>query len=134
MAAAESEVPITMRKVYRRLERWRSTRKGRARIPEAIWTAAGALAQEHGVNRVSQVLHLEFNHLKRMAESSGRIAKKEHTAPTPAFVELLAPTMNAAPECAIELEGRRGKVRIELKGTAAAELASFSRALWEMIS
>jgi hypothetical protein len=133
MAALESEVPIAMRKVSRRLERWRSTRKGGARIPESVWAAAGALAREHGVNRVSQVLHLEFNQLKRMAESGGRVAKKIHAAQPPAFVELMAAQTASVRECVIELEGHRGKLRIELKGTAAAEFASF-RTLWEMIS
>lgn len=46
MAAIESEVPTAMRKVYRRLERWPSKRKGRSRIPESLWTAAGELARE----------------------------------------------------------------------------------------
>ena len=45
---------------------------GRARIPESLWAAAGELARDHGVNQVSRVLRLEFNHLKRMAESGGR--------------------------------------------------------------
>ena len=70
MAAKEAEVPVAMRKVYRRLERWRSKRQGRARIPESLWAAAGELAREHGVNRVSRVLRLEFNHVKRVAESA----------------------------------------------------------------
>ena len=34
-------------------------------------------------------------------------------------------------ECVIELEGPRGKMRIEWKGTAAPDLAGLSRALWE---
>jgi len=49
---ATSELPLAMRKVHRRLERWRSKRTGRARIPEALWAAAGELAREHGVNAV----------------------------------------------------------------------------------
>jgi hypothetical protein len=135
MVRAESEVPFPMRKVYRRLERWRITRKGRSRIPESIWVAAGALAREHGVNRVSQVLHLEFNHLKRMAASSERITKKR-SATTPAFVELIAPQAGGGPccgPCVIEIEGERGKLRIELNGSAD-ELASVSRSLWEMLA
>ena len=132
MATTESEVPFPMRNVYRRLERWRSTRQGRSRIPESIWVAVGALAREHGVNRVSQVLHLEFNHVKRMAASSERIAKKRSVAPAPAFVELLAPQRTQQP-CVIEIEGERGKLRIELNG-AADEVASVSRALWEMLA
>ena len=121
-----------MRKVYRQLERWRRKRTGRERIPESLWVAASELAREHGVNRVSRVLRLEFNHLKRMAESSGRIARRGRGA-TPTFVELIAPAKAVAPECVIELDGRRGKVRIEWKGTAT-DLASFSQALWEMVS
>src|SRR3954447_17939919 len=76
----DTDVPVVMRKVYRELQRWRSERKGRERIPEALWTAAGEPAREHGVNQVSQVLHLEFNHLKRVAEAGGAIGR-ERTAP-----------------------------------------------------
>jgi hypothetical protein len=35
--------------------------------------------------------------------------------------------------CIIELEGQRGTMRIEWKGTTA-ELATFGRGLWEMIA
>jgi DNA invertase Pin-like site-specific DNA recombinase len=48
-----------MKKVYRRLEGWRSRRTGRSKIPAAIWAAAGQLAREHGVSRVAEVLGLE---------------------------------------------------------------------------
>jgi hypothetical protein len=51
----------------------------------------------------------------------------------PAFVELIAPQTAVAPMCIIELEGQRGTMRIEWKGTTT-ELATFSRGLWEMIS
>lgn len=128
---ARVNVPVAMRKVYRELQRWRSERKGRERIPEELWTAAGELAREHGVNQVSQVLHLEFSHLKRVAEAGGTNGRK---AATPAFVELLAPQTSAEGECVLQLEGRRGKLRIELKGMATAELADLSRSLWEMLA
>jgi len=50
-------------------------------------------------------------------------------------VELIAPQAAAgAPECVIELEGERGRLRIELKGTATADLARFSQTLSEMVS
>jgi hypothetical protein len=131
MAAIEAEVPVAMRKVYRRLLRWRSQRKGRARIPESLWAAAGELAREHGVNPVSRVLRLEFNHLKRLAESSGQTVRKRRAMP--AFVELIAPQSATAPTCIFAIHGQRGTMRIEWKGTPA-DLASFSRTLWEMIS
>jgi hypothetical protein len=131
VAIIEAEVPVAMRTVYRRLERWRSKRKGRARIPEPLWAAAGELAREHGVNQVARVLRLEFNHLKRVAQSDRRPAGK--AGALPAFVELIAPQTAAAPTCIIELEGQRGTLRIEWKGTTT-DLASFSRGLWEMIA
>ena len=131
MAIIEAEVPVAMRTVYRRLERWRSKRKGRARIPEPLWAAAGELAREHGVNQVARVLRLEFNHLKRVAQSDRRQAGKARALP--AFVELIGPQTAAAPTCIIELEGQRGTLRIEWKGTTT-DLASFSRELWEMIA
>src|SRR5690349_5134309 len=130
-AQSHTDVPVAMRKVYRELQRWRSERKGRERIPEALWMAAGELAREYGVNQVSQVLHLEFNHLKRMAEAGGANGRK---GATPAFVELIAQQTSAERECVLQLDGRHGKLRIELKGMAAAELADISRSLWEMLA
>ena len=131
MAAIETEVPVAMRKVYRQLERWRSKRQGRARIPESLWAAAGELAREHGVNPVSRVLRLEFNHLRRLAESERQRTRKPRA--TPAFVELIRPQTTVAPTCIVELNGQHGSMRIEWKGTTT-ELASFSRTLWEMIA
>src|SRR5689334_19359124 len=131
VAASESEVPTALRKVYRRLERWRSNRKGRSRIPESLWAAAGELAREHGVNPVSRMLRLEFNHLKRLAESSGQTARKRRAMP--AFVELIAPQSAVAPACAIELQGRRGTMRIEWKGTTT-DLVRFHQQAAESLS
>lgn len=119
-----------MREVYRRLQRWRSERKGRARIPETLWAAVGELAREHGINQVSRALHLEFKHLKRVTESA---AQNDFKQAKPSFVELIAARASAERECMLELEGPRGRLRIELKGLATAEVASISRALWEML-
>jgi hypothetical protein len=132
VAAIGSEVPVAMRKVFRRLERWRRQRQGRERIPQHLWIVAGELAREHGVNPVSRVLSLEFNRLKRMAESNHSAAAPSKHRVKPSFVELIAPQVAISPLCVIELEGQRGKMRIEWKGTTA-DLASLSQSLWEMI-
>jgi hypothetical protein len=118
-----------MRKVHRRLERWRKKRKARERIPKTLWAAAGELAREHGVNQVSRVLRLEFNQLRRVAEA----VRNGHEQTTPTFVEFIAPQTSAAGECILELESPRGKLRIELKGTTMAGVSGISRALWEML-
>src|SRR5436190_10187076 len=87
-STAEADVPAAMREVHRRLQRWRSERKARARIPEALWAAASELAREHGVSQVSRALHLEFKHLKRVMEAR---AQNDGKQVKPSSVELIAP-------------------------------------------
>ena len=126
-----ADIPVAMRKVYLQLQRWRQQRKGRERIPEGLWAAAGELAREHGVNQVSRALHLEFSHLKRAAEAGAPSGRKKAKA---SFMELIAPHTSAGRECVLELEGARGNLRIELKGLTTAEVAGISRTLWEMLA
>ena len=73
MAAKEPfEIPVGMRRVCRRFERWRKGHKARLPIPEALWSAAAEAAREHGVFRASKALHLEYGKLKRMVEAGTR--------------------------------------------------------------
>jgi hypothetical protein len=130
MAAAEAfEIPVGMRRVCRRFECWRKGHKARLPIPEALWAAAAEAAREHGVFRAAKVLHLEYGKLKRMAESGPAAARPTMTPAT--FLELVPPQAVGLAECLIELEGPRGKMRIQWKGTTIPDLAGLSRVLWE---
>jgi hypothetical protein len=147
-----------IRKTYRRFERWRSSHTGRRLpIPEPLWAAAAELARGHGVCRVARALHLEYGKLKELAgavdpatkkpahktlatllrtqagaHSRTAVVRRTRSWPRPpAFVELMAPGPGTSLECRVELEGRRGKMRIEFKGIATAELLALSRALWD---
>ena len=120
------EIPVGMRRIRRRFERWRNGHQGRLPIPEALWAAAAESAREHGVFRTAKVLRLEYRKLKRMVES----AAPDAPAQTPTFLELL-PQPVSPTECLIELEGPRGKMRIQWKGATAPDLAGLSRVLWE---
>ena len=42
----------------------------------------------------------------------------------------MAPSPGSFPGAVVELEGPRGRMRIEIKGVATAELVGLSRALW----
>jgi hypothetical protein len=99
-------------------------------IPEALWAAAAELAREHGVGRTAQILHLEHGKLKRMVKSAAPVVRRAAVPPA-GFLELVAPQAVGVTECVIELEGPRGKVRIQWKGAAAPDLAGLSRAWWE---
>jgi len=144
MASESPNIPNSMRKVQRRFERWRNAHTGRLPIPGPLWAAAVKLAREHGVFHTAKVLHLEYGKLKRLVESAGPVNAKGPVAKAPAvgprrarstappgFVELMASQAAGLSECLIELEGRRGKMRIQWKGTTAPDLGGLSRALWE---
>ena len=122
---------ITLEEAKARFEEWRRIRKGKASIPDELWAVAVEVARKEGVSRTSTELRVEWNHLKR------RMAATAAATPRPApagFVELVAPRGQSLPECSIELEGRRCKLRIELKGASASYLATLSRELLESAS
>ncbi len=143
MARESPDIPKSMRKVCRRFERWRSAHTGRLPIPKGLWAAAVELARQQGVFPTAKALRLEYGKLKQLVESAGpvapsRVAKAPAAAPRrapsiapPAFVELMPSPTAGLSECVIELQGRRGKMRIHWKGTTAPDLGGLSRALWE---
>jgi hypothetical protein len=138
---AKTDIPNNMRKVYQRFQRWRRSHTGRLPIPEPLWAAAAGVAREQGVFPTAKALRLEYGKLKQWVEAAKpavkrRVTKGPAAAPRrarsapPAFVELIAPRPGGSPECLVELEGPRGRMRMQFKGMATAELVALSRALW----
>jgi hypothetical protein len=119
---------LTIDEVGARFEEWRQNRQGKSPIPDELWSAAAELARKDGINRTAVELHLDGGKLKRLMGAKATSGK-----PAPTFVELLTRAISV-PECTIELEGRRGTVRIQLKGASTSDLAGLSRALWEVAS
>ena len=119
------EIPIGMRRVCRRFERWRNGHEARLPIPEPLWAAAAQAAREHGVFRAAKVLRLEYGKLKRMAESG---SPPPVTAPT-AFLELMPQPVGVS-DCLIEVEGPGGTMRLQWKGATASDLAGLLR-MWK---
>jgi hypothetical protein len=101
----------------------------------------GGIGREHGVSATAQALRLEYGKLRRLMESASPVvksrgvkapaARRSRSIVPPAFVELMPSPTVGLPECVIELQGRRGKMRIHWKGTTAPDLGGLSRALWE---
>lgn len=120
--------------VRRRFGHWRETRVRGEHIPATLWAEAVGMAVEHGLERVAQELHVDYDGLKkRLGKTGGEIqANRGGTQ----FVELtFAPVPQpGAPsvcECAIELENVRGaKMRVELNGNGLAGLAGLCRDFW----
>lgn len=119
---------VSLEEAESRFEEWRRNRKGKARIPAELWSAAVEVARKEGINRTARGLHVAWDDLKRRVENAGEVRGQPGT---PAFVELIAPQTQSVPECVIELECRRGKLRIQLKNASASYLATLSRDLLE---
>ncbi|MBV8136003.1 MAG: hypothetical protein JO121_10290 [Deltaproteobacteria bacterium] len=119
----------TVEEVGARLEEWRQNRQGRAAIPDELWSAAIEAARRDGLGRTAAALRLDYGKLKRLMMGAQGVEKK---SASPSFMELIAPDAAAVAQCAIEMEGRRARIRIELKASAA-EVVSISRALAELV-
>jgi len=110
------------------LTQWRSTKPLGARIPEALWSRAVALASTHGVAKVARVLRLDYVRLKRRLLAQAQTA----VAPPPGFVELTLGLPPAGSGCTLALSDTRGRaLRIEWTRPVASEVAAVARSLWE---
>lgn len=117
-----------MEQARQQLEQWRSTHRPRSRIPDTLWTTAAEVARQYGLYRTAHTLRLDYMRLKQRVQPASCDSKT--AVELPAFLELMPPTGSPIPECVVELEGARGRMRIHMKGTATAELMGLSRMLW----
>jgi len=148
MGAREARgLTVQLDRVRQRLERWRRTRKGRERIPEALWTSAVRVAKTVGIHRTARALRLDYYSLKKRAEgnAAGKERAKRKAAITagrvsseragPTFLEVPPAAWTGPGECTMELEGAGGaKLRVHLKGFGPPDLAALSRSFWELRS
>ena len=49
---------ISLEEAKARFEKWRQTRKGKAAIPDELWSAAASVARKEGVIRTSTELRV----------------------------------------------------------------------------
>jgi hypothetical protein len=123
--------------VRRRWTEWRSTHAVRSRLPEELWAAAVELVQRDGIDATARALDVDKPSLRKWAgrlnpaqspRTRRRSQAKQRANALPAFVELLGSGGMAA-SCLVEVESPRGaKLRLELKGIQASELAELIRA------
>jgi hypothetical protein len=129
MRSRRSVDTLNLDEARTRFENWRQSRRGKERIPDELWSVAIEVARRDGVNPTAVALHLDGGKLKRRMAAADSVPGK---AMPPSFVELIAP--RTVDECTIELEGRKGKLRIHWKGATSADVAALSRALWDVAS
>lgn len=116
--------------VRRRLQEWRRSRRHGARIPEDLWIAAVKLAKKYRPARVAHRLGLDYNGLKQRLKTAKQHGTSEPQS-QPGFIELFPFAPSSHCQCTMEIEDRRGaKMKLELKGMSAGDVAAVSRALW----
>ena len=103
---------------------WRRSRRGRRRLPEAVWEAAAQLAATHGLSRVARSLHLDYHKLQRCL---ARLRTPATGNPTPTFVEIPWMQPHPAPgslACRVELRNEHGAtMTLHLPGDTATVVA-----------
>jgi hypothetical protein len=122
-----SPAGLDMEEVRQQLEQFRSIHRPRCHVPASLWAKAAELARRHGLSPTARTLHLNYTRLKKLVQSANHEPK---TAELPELVELIGPTVTRIPEWTIELEGGRGRIRIQVKGATTAELITLSQRLW----
>ena len=121
-----AKIPEAILHLQQELDQWRSTQKGRAKLPESYWQAAVDLAKQYGVFRTAQPLRLDYTRLKQRL---GGIPDRRRKANKPAFIELIGGGSATLPECIIEFESANGStMRIQWKAAVPPDWASLLRA------
>ena len=112
MPHQQTPIPGDLLQLSQQLEQWRRDQPPRSRLPESIWAAAVEMAQRHGLHRTTKALRLDYTRLKKRMPAAAQA-----TGPTtPGFLELLGPVVTGPPECVVEWESARGRMRVAIKG------------------
>ena len=64
---------LTLEEARGRFEEWRRNRRGKARIPTELWSAAVEVARKEGINRTARELHVAWDDLKRRVVTAGEV-------------------------------------------------------------
>jgi hypothetical protein len=115
-----------------RFEKWRQSHRGRARIPNSLWSAAVKMAGRYGIHRTARTLRVDYYSLqRRVQEASAAGGSATGAGAVRTFIQLASPTPTSAGECVLELERPGGeKMRVHLKGVQAPDLAALSQSFW----
>ncbi len=118
----------TSEDVSQRFKQWRESRKHRTPIPESLWEGAVGLCADHSIYRISRLLHLDYNALKRRVCYFHPESLPESVTSS-AFVELDLKASLPEAECLVEREDKDGiKMKMHIKGRLCLDPLEFMKA------
>ena len=113
-------------RMRQRLDDWRGSHKRGVAFPPALWSAAGRVAQRHGVFRTARALGLEYNKLKGMSGVIARVPGKTRASSPPKpvkFIELTGAMPMSPSGCRLSLQNVNGqRLQLEMAPGAATEM------------
>ncbi len=131
-----AEQPRDLVRVRERLEEWRGSHGRGVAFPEALWSAAGRVAQRRGVYLTARALGLEYNKLKAASGAGvARVTRKATVRLTPMpmkFMELTGALPVTPSGCRLSLQNADGQ-RLELEmapGAATEMVVQLCRSGW----
>jgi hypothetical protein len=133
MSPSVPAVAPELRQAAAALARWRERAQVGARIPEALWSQAVALAATHGLSQVAVTLRLDYTRLQRRVAAGG--APPSPPAVPPDFVALPLDLPARTPGCTLVLSHPAGPcLRLEWPQPLASEVAVVARSLWKTVA
>jgi hypothetical protein len=125
-ASGAAGQPRDLMEMRQRLDEWRGTHARRVAFPEALWSAAGRVAQRRGVYLTARTLGLEYNKLKRMSGVIARVSGKAKLMSKPdpmKFIELTGALPVSPSGCRLSLQNVDGqRLQLEMAPGAATEM------------
>ena len=116
-----------LEEVQERFERWREGRKRGTPIPAALWEDAVRLCADHSLCKISSVLHLDYNVLKKRFQSACPDHFPESVTPSD-FIAL--DLRSSLPEFIMEMERAGGRMRIHIKGSPGFDPRELVETFW----
>ena len=114
-------------RMRQRLDDWRGSHKRGVAFPTKLWSAAGRVAQRHGVFRTARALGLEYNKLKGMSGHGVARVRSEAKRPPQTkpmkFIELTGALPASPSGCRLSLQHENGqRLQLEMAPSAATEM------------
>jgi hypothetical protein len=118
---------LSLEEVQNQFEAWRSMRKHREPIPDALWEAAASLRKNYSIHQIAKALHLNYNDLKKRVQKLDIVSRPGASSHS-AFVELDLSRSIFPTECIVEMEAPEGaKMKVHFKGGVDFDLLGLAK-------